>query len=104
MKILIVFLANFQNDYEILNTSLNYLNGTRHHEMQLKSLINESFFKEVTLWMRDSDHVITRLKVVDANDALLEFNLNDIQINPNLEGDPFTFTPPATAEIIDLRL
>ncbi len=98
------FLANFQNDYEILNTSLNYLNGTRHHEMQLKSLINESFFKEVTLWMRDSDHVITRLKVVDANDALLEFNLNDIQINPNLEGDPFTFTPPATAEIIDLRL
>ena len=97
------FLENFHDEYEILSTKPNYQNGTRHHELQLKSLINESFFKEVTLWMRDSDHIITRLKVLDVNDAILEFKLDDIQINPNLEGDPFTFTPPTNAEVIDLR-
>lgn len=97
------FLDNFHSDYQVLNTSLSYLNGTRHHELQLKSEVNESFFKEVTLWMRDSDHVITRLKVLDVNDAVLDFNLNDIEINPYIEGNPFTFTPPDGAEIIDLR-
>ncbi len=97
------FLDNFHSDYKVLNTSLIDLNGTRHHELQLKSEVNESFFKEVTLWMRDSDHVITRLKVLDVNDAVLDFNLNHIEINPYIEGNPFSFTPPDNAEIIDLR-
>lgn len=97
------FLDNFHTEYEVLGTTLNYYQGTRHHELQLKSLVNEAFFKEVTLWVRDNDRVITRLSVVDANDAILDFDLDAIEINPYLEGDPFTFTPPDDAEIIDLR-
>ncbi len=97
------FLDNFHTDYEVLSASLNYLNGTRHHELQLRAGSDETFFKEVTLWMRDKDHVITRLRVLDLNDAILEFNLDDIEINPAIEGNPFNFVPPADAEVIDLR-
>ncbi len=97
------FLNSFHSDYEVLGSSLNYLNGSRHYELHLKSEVNEAFFKEVTLWMRDKDHIITRLKVLDVNDAILEFTLDDIEINPYIEGDPFTFTPPDDADIIDLR-
>lgn len=97
------FLDNFHDEYEVLGTSLNYLNGTRHHELQLRANADDTFFKEVTLWMRDRDHVITRLRVLDVNDAILEFNLNEIELNPAIEGNPFNFVPPADAEVIDLR-
>ncbi len=97
------FLGNFHDEYEVLSTSLNYLNGTRHHELQLSAGSDETFFKEVTLWMRDTDHVITRLRVLDVNEAILEFNLNEIELNPAIEGNPFNFVPPADAEVIDLR-
>ncbi len=97
------FLDNFHSDYEVLNTSAVQLDGVQHHLLRLQSLANDAFFKEVSIWMRDADHVITRLKVLDVNDAVLEFSLNDIEINPQLEGDPFTFTPPNDAEVIDLR-
>ena len=97
------FLNDFHAEYEVMATSLVHAEGTRHHRLRLKSLVNEAFFKEVTLWMRDNDDVITRLKVLDVNDAVLEFYLDDIEINPQLDSDPFTFTPPSDAEIIDLR-
>ncbi len=97
------FLDNFHSDYEVLNTSVVHMDGAKHHLLRLQSLVNDAFFKEVSIWMREADHVITRLKVIDVNDAVLEFTLDNIEINPQLEADPFTFTPPNDAEVIDLR-
>lgn len=97
------FLENFHTDYEVLGTSVIHLYGTRHHRIRLASLSSEAFFKEVTLWMRDEDQIITRLKVLDVNDSVLEFSLEDIEINPQIEGNPFTFNTPDGAEVIDLR-
>ena len=97
------FLDNFHSDYEILESSVSYVNGIKHHTLRLNAISPSSFFKEVTLNMRDSDDIITRLNVLDVNDATLDFNLDSIEINPSIEGDPFTFIPPDDAEIIDLR-
>ena len=97
------FLDNFHTDYEILETSTSYINGTKHHRIRLNAISPSSFFKEVTINMRDSDNIITRLNVLDVNDASLDFNLDGIELNPAIEGDPFSFIPPDGAEIIDLR-
>ena len=97
------FLDNFHVDYKIVDTSTLYSEGARYHSLRLESLAPSAFFKEVTLSMRDSDDIITRITVLDVNDATLDFSLDDIEINPNIEGDPFVFLPPDDAEIIDLR-
>lgn len=97
------FLETFHQDYEIIDTSTSFLNGTKYYSLQLSTVMPSSFFKEVTLQVRDSDDVITRMTVLDVNDATLQFSLDAIELNPAIEGNPFNFDPPAGADIIDLR-
>ena len=97
------FLHHFDRDYEILDTSTTYLNGIRHEVVRLGSKQDDAFFEEVTLTVRASDLLITRLTVIDVNGATMDFLLDEIEIDPPVQEDPFTFTPPADAEIIDLR-
>jgi outer membrane lipoprotein-sorting protein len=97
------FLANFDTDYKVIESFPTEYNGEAHYEMRLQSNIDSMFFKEVTLWLRTSDHIISRLLVTDVNDAILDFRLDHIEINPPLHSDPFTIAPPGDAEVIDLR-
>ena len=79
------------------------MNGEKHFEIQLRSRGDSAFFKAATIWLRASDHLISRMLVTDVNDAILDFRLDNMEINPDVPGDPFTFVPPGDAEIIDLR-
>ena len=97
------FLESFDQEYEIIDASTTFLNGTKYHSLQLSTVLPSSFFKEVTLQMRDSDDVITKMTVLDVNDATLQFSLDAIELNPTIEGNPFIFEPPTGADIIDLR-
>ena len=97
------FLNNFEQEYEVLETKVVHTNGIKYNIVRLESLNGSSFFKSVTLSVRDSDDIITRIEVLDVNDALLDFRLEEIEINPIIEEDPFTFLPPEGAEVIDLR-
>ena len=97
------FLRNFDQEYEVLESSVTYLDGARHEIVRMASLVENAFFKEVSLTIRATDHIITRLTVIDVNDASLDFTLDDIEINPEISGDPFDFIPPNDAEVIDLR-
>ena len=97
------FLDSFHLEYEIIEINTSFLNGIKHHKLRLNTLTPSSFFKEVTLQVRDSDDVITQMNVLDVNDALLQFSLDKIELNPVIEGNPFTFDPPTDADVIDLR-
>ncbi len=97
------FLENFDSDYEVVSSSTIRQDGEKLYTMRLRARIDSLFFKEVTLWLRDTDHIISRLLVTDVNDAVLDFVLEDIEINPVLDIDPFAFVPPDDAEVIDLR-
>ena len=97
------FLDSFHEDYEILESSTLFLNGVKHYTLRLGTVIPHSFFKEVTLHVRDSDDIITEMNVVDVNDAKLQFTLEDIELNPEVSGNPFDFAPPTGADVIDLR-
>jgi outer membrane lipoprotein carrier protein len=97
------FLFEFDRHYEILASSPKYLDGVRHQEMTLRPLAEDTFFREVTLWVRDKDSVITRLVVLDVNEARLDFRLEHLAFDPPLDGDTFAFVAPDGAEVIDLR-
>jgi outer membrane lipoprotein-sorting protein len=47
--------------------------------------------------------MLTRVQLEDQNGSTVIFRLDDVQLNPALAADAFTFTPPPEAEVVDLR-
>lgn len=77
--------------------------GESHYVLRLEPKEEGAFYREITLWMRERDNLITQLKVVDADDTEMIFELEDIEFNPSVSADTFTFSPPEGAEVVDLR-
>jgi outer membrane lipoprotein carrier protein len=97
------FLFSDTDLLEITDAETVMLDGEQHHRLTLKPASANTAFREVTLWMRARDRLVTRLTFTDVNDVQIRFSLQDIVLNPALDARTFTFTPPATAEVIDLR-
>lgn len=97
------FLFDYDEKYELSDVSTTSLNGQTHYVVRLDPKADDAFFTEATLSVRASDNVVTRLEVVDVNGTTMQFDLKNIQINPPLDENVFTFSPPADAEVIDLR-
>ena len=97
------FLLHHDERFDVLDVDEVTYDGARHFRLNLKPKNPDSFFKEATLWMRHRDDVITKLTVLDVNETRMVFTLDNIELNPSLDADTFSFTPPDGVEIIDLR-
>lgn len=62
-----------------------------------------SSFLSVQMWIRSSDGVVNRLRVIDVNDVEMIFNLSNIAFNPTVPEHSFRFVTPVGVEEIDLR-
>ncbi|MEM1125326.1 MAG: outer-membrane lipoprotein carrier protein LolA [Bacteroidota bacterium] len=98
------FFATYPERYTAGTTELTQLDGEQHYLLTLQPREADAFFRQVRLWMRDRDNLVTRLEVTDVNETVMTFDLGDITLNPPLSADTFQFTPPEDAELIDLRL
>lgn len=97
------FFLNYTDRYDIASAEVVQVDGTKHYRMHLTPKSPDTFFTAITIWMRDRDNLVTRMEVTDVNETQMTFQLEDIQLNPVLQADTFTFTPPENAEVIDLR-
>lgn len=97
------FLLNYDERFNVSGVTEAQVDGQAHYKLTLSPKRDDSFFQEATLWMRDRDAVITRLEVLDVNETRMTFQLENIQLDPSLPADTFTFTPPEGVEVIDLR-
>jgi|SRR5690606_21758545 outer membrane lipoprotein carrier protein len=97
------FLFSFDENYTATSVKSELIGGVKHFRVDLKPRDDDSFFREATLWLRDSDDVVTRLQVLDVNDTQMTFELTNIELNPKLDASTFTFQPPRSAEVVDLR-
>jgi outer membrane lipoprotein carrier protein len=97
------FLTASADRYSIASRSTTTRAGTEHVQLQISAADSSSRFEEATLWVRQSDRVVTRMRATDRNGSTLDLRLQDVVVNPALEDDPFTFSPPEGVEIIDLR-
>jgi outer membrane lipoprotein carrier protein len=77
--------------------------GTAHEMLSLTAADSSARFEEATLWVRRPDRIVTRLRAVDRNGSILDLRLRDIRVDPPINGNPFSFSPPANAEVVDLR-
>ena len=97
------FLLHYDDRFEVLDVDAVSYDGHRHYRINLKPKSTDSFFREATLWMRDSDEIITKMTVFDMNETRMVFTLDNIELDPLLPPGTFSFTPPAGVEVIDLR-
>jgi outer membrane lipoprotein carrier protein len=97
------FLLNYDERFDVSSVETVTIGGTRHYKLRLTPKKADSFFQEATLWVRNSDTIITRVEVLDVNDTKMVFSLKNIQLNPRIDAKTFSFTPPQGVEVIDLR-
>jgi len=62
-----------------------------------------SSFLSVQMWIRKSDSIVFRLRVIDINDVEMMFDLSNIVFNPTVPSGSFLFVTPDGVEEIDLR-
>ncbi len=97
------FLFDYDENFNASSVRASEVRGKRHFVLTLTPKKDDAFFTEATLSVRESDNVITRLQVVDVNGTTMIFHLENIQLNPSLQENVFSFTPPEGTEVIDLR-
>ncbi|MDE2997318.1 MAG: outer membrane lipoprotein carrier protein LolA [Bacteroidota bacterium] len=97
------FLRSFSDEYDASYQGTDRLSGVAHERLRLLPRADFASFRQVDLWIRSSDGLVTRLIAVDLNDVRMVFELSDIEVNPNVSGDFFEFSIPDGAEIVDLR-
>lgn len=59
--------------------------------------------QDVTLYVRSSDAIPTRVRVHDTSGQTLAFDLSSVQRNPRFPSSTFRMTAPTGVEVIDLR-
>lgn len=95
--------TDYSERYDVKNVRTENLSGRSHFVLELTPKDPESFFAEVTVWMRGDDSIISRLEVVDQNETTMRFDLKNVSFDPAFDSNTFTFNPPQGAEVIDLR-
>ncbi|PQJ34038.1 cell envelope biogenesis protein LolA [Salinibacter sp. 10B] len=99
------FLTASADQYAVQSSSTTSRLGTSHWTLHLEATRSSSRFREATLWVRQSDRLVTRMRATDRNGSTLDLRLTDISLNPDVlrENNPFSFSPPPNVEVIDLR-
>ena len=97
------FFFNYADRYAARAAEIVQHDGVKHYRLSLTPKAQDSYFTDITLWLRDSDTVVTQIEVEDAGGTTMRFVLEAIEINPALGPETFTFTPPAGAHVIDQR-
>ncbi len=97
------FLTSFSESYRSTLVGSESLNGVAHQRLDLAPVDDFASFRSVSLWIRSSDMLVTRLVVLDLNDVTMTFELSDLVVNPRLPDDLFSFEVPEGIEVIDLR-
>lgn len=97
------FFARYPEAFHVERKGAETIGGARHEVLRLTPRAADLHVREVTLYVRASDHMPTQVHIVDAHGTSLRFALSRIEKNPRLGADTFRFTPPAGTEVIDLR-
>lgn len=79
------------------------INGVEHQVLSLRPREAGTSIRDVTLYVRTSDAVPTRVRVHDMNGQTLAFDLGHVRVNPSLTASTFRFQAPQDVEVVDLR-
>lgn len=97
------FLSSSAERYNVASTRTTRRDGMPHEVLSLQVANDSARFENATLWVRQSDRIVTRLRATDRNGSTLDLRLHEIEVDPPFANRPFTFSPPDGIEVVDLR-
>ena len=97
------FLNESAGAYDVTDRTVQERGGGSHVVLSLASTDSTSRFQAATLWVRASDRVVTRLRATDRDGATFDLRLRNLEVNPALSEETFTFSAPENVEVVDLR-
>jgi outer membrane lipoprotein-sorting protein len=97
------FFTHYPDRFYVAVAGSVTLDGARHDKLTLTPKSPDAFLREVTLFVRSTDALPTRVQIVDGNGTRLAFDLRDVELNPRLPVGIFRFDPPSGTEVVDLR-
>lgn len=97
------FFTNYPDRFDVAVIGTEEIDGTRHDKLRLTPNNADAFLREVTLFVRSTDALPTRVQIVDGNGTRVAFDLQDVEVNPTLSSDVFRFVAPSGVEVVDLR-
>ena len=97
------FFSDFGEHFTATAVRTEQQGGTAYDVLTLKPNEENAPVREVTLWVRRSDAVVARAEVLDVNEANITFDLEQVRFDPSVPASTFHFTPPQSAEVVDLR-
>jgi outer membrane lipoprotein-sorting protein len=97
------FFTHYPDRFDVRVAGSQTIDGARHDRLTLTPKSADAFLREVTLFVRSTDALPTRVQIVDGNGTRLAFDLRDVELNPTVGSDVFRFDPPAGTEVVDLR-
>ena len=57
-------------------------------------------YRDADVWIGRDDRLLRRVEIREENGSVRTITLSDIEVDPALGGDVFTFEPPASAHIV----
>ena len=79
------------------------IGGVAHTVLTLRPRESGSTVRDVTLYVRQSDAVPTRVRVHDTSGGTLAFDLEGVERTARLPASTFRFEAPRGTEVVDLR-
>jgi outer membrane lipoprotein carrier protein len=76
------------------------LSGRTVHVLTLTPR-RDAGYKTLKVWVDAGDYLVRRFQITEPSGAVVEFQLDNVRLNPKLGDDIFRFTPPAGATVID---
>lgn len=94
--------TDYLDVFRVTAASKATVGGVRHDVLTLRPREGGTSVRDVTLFVRSSDAVPTRVRVHDTNGGTLAFDLTGVRRNPRLPASTFRFAPPAGTEVVEL--
>lgn len=95
--------TDYRSVFRVTGASRATIGGVRHHVLTLRPRESGSTVRDVTLYVRASDAVPTRIRAHATSGGTLAFDLTDVRRNVRLPASTFRFQAPAGTEVVDLR-
>ena len=94
---------NYSDRYTVDGVTHDVIGGVSTDILALSAIDETDLYRHLTLFVRRTDAIVTRVEILDANETTMIFDLSDIEVNPSLDAAEFSFQAPAGTEVVDLR-
>ncbi|MCY4170677.1 MAG: outer-membrane lipoprotein carrier protein LolA [Bacteroidetes bacterium] len=96
-------LRSYEEFFDARTSDYEILNGIPHFRLELYPTQTDFSISTLTLWIRESDRMITKMVTMNQSSTRTEITLSNILVGIALPPETFEFSPPEGVEVIDLR-